>query len=278
MDRRVVRAVRAERLGVGGPTAGGGERELAARSRRARASRGSRSALRGSRAPRACTSSSGAPSARRSSACERVSSSTRSPRETTVASSSRSCRVSPEGPNMIALYSSIERCSTSGLEAHRLDDVEDLPGALDRGVVLLLRASPSASSGSIRRRCGTRDPTGGAAGSLSRGAAWARWPSRSSKPVRCGSPTLGRFDSGAAPSSRFAASRRRRAARVPGSGSVGGMPAEVPRAACKLADCGVNVAAMMAACAANGPDACRRSLCAWRFPRGHLRTSRRTPA
>jgi hypothetical protein len=31
------------------------------------------------------------------------------------------------------------------------------------------------------------------------GAARARWPSRSSKPVRRGSPTLGRFDSCAAP-------------------------------------------------------------------------------
>jgi hypothetical protein len=34
---------------------------------------------------------------------------------------------------------------------------------------------------------------------LSRGAARARWPSRSSKPVRSGSPRLGRFDSCAAP-------------------------------------------------------------------------------
>src|SRR6266540_6413024 len=37
--------------------------------------------------------------------------------------------------------------------------------------------------------------------SLRRGAAWARWPSWSSKPVRSCSPRLGRFDSGAAPSS-----------------------------------------------------------------------------
>ena len=41
------------------------------------------------------------------------------------------------------------------------------------------------------------------AGSLRGGAARARWPNRSSKPVRCGNPTLGRFDSGAAPLSRF---------------------------------------------------------------------------
>ena len=47
----------------------------------------------------------------------------------------------------------------------------------------------------------------GPAGSLPRGAARARWPSRSSKPVRCGNPTLGRFDSGAAPSSRLWRSR-----------------------------------------------------------------------
>src|SRR5262245_51361320 len=36
--------------------------------------------------------------------------------------------------------------------------------------------------------------------SLPLGAAWARWPSGSSKPVRSCSPRLGRFDSGAAPS------------------------------------------------------------------------------
>ena len=35
---------------------------------------------------------------------------------------------------------------------------------------------------------------------LARGAAWARWPSWSSKPVRSCNPRLGRFDSGAAPS------------------------------------------------------------------------------
>ena len=35
---------------------------------------------------------------------------------------------------------------------------------------------------------------------LRRGAAWARWPSWSSKPVRSCNPRLGRFDSGAAPS------------------------------------------------------------------------------
>ena len=34
------------------------------------------------------------------------------------------------------------------------------------------------------------------------GAAWARWPSWSSKPVRSCNPRLGRFDSGAAPLSR----------------------------------------------------------------------------
>src|SRR5205823_14073073 len=42
---------------------------------------------------------------------------------------------------------------------------------------------------------------------LSLGAARARWPNRSSKPVRRGSPTLGRFDSGAAPLSRIRAIR-----------------------------------------------------------------------
>ena len=34
---------------------------------------------------------------------------------------------------------------------------------------------------------------------LAHGAAWARWPSPSSKRVRSYSPRLGRFDSGAAP-------------------------------------------------------------------------------
>ena len=38
------------------------------------------------------------------------------------------------------------------------------------------------------------------AASLGRGAAWARWPSGSSKLVRSCNPRLGRFDSGAAPS------------------------------------------------------------------------------
>ena len=38
------------------------------------------------------------------------------------------------------------------------------------------------------------------AASLRRGAAWARWPSGSSKLVRSCNPRLGRFDSGAAPS------------------------------------------------------------------------------
>jgi hypothetical protein len=40
-----------------------------------------------------------------------------------------------------------------------------------------------------------------------RGAAWARWPSRSSKPVRSCSPRLGRFDSCAAPIPPLAAER-----------------------------------------------------------------------
>ena len=40
---------------------------------------------------------------------------------------------------MIARYISIDCFSTSGREAHRLDDVEDLAGPLDRGVVLLLQ-------------------------------------------------------------------------------------------------------------------------------------------
>src|SRR5215210_4182359 len=38
---------------------------------------------------------------------------------------------------------------------------------------------------------------------LGHGAAWARWPSWSSKPVRSCNPRLGRFDSGAAPLNSF---------------------------------------------------------------------------
>ena len=57
-------------------------------------------------------------------------------------------------------------------------------------------SAPRSAARGARRR----DPASSATGSLVRGAAWARWPSRSSKPVRCGNPTLGRFDSGAAPS------------------------------------------------------------------------------
>ena len=45
----------------------------------------------------------------------------------------------------------------------------------------------------------TRRPPGFGLASLDPGAARARWPSRSSKPVRRGNPTLGRFDSCAAP-------------------------------------------------------------------------------
>ena len=52
---------------------------------------------------------------------------------------------------------------------------------------------PTATSG--------RDAIG-AWSSLPLGAAWARWPSGSSKPVRSCNPRLGRFDSGAAPSSQ----------------------------------------------------------------------------
>jgi hypothetical protein len=40
------------------------------------------------------------------------------------------------------------------------------------------------------------------------GVARARWPSRSSKPARCGNPTLARFDSGAAPLLAFRTTER----------------------------------------------------------------------
>ena len=95
--------------------------------------------------------------------------------------------------------------------AHRADDVVDLPGPLD-GCGVLLGEQPLGLLGidqaDVRHAA---DPTHGA-GSLIRGAAWARWPSRSSKPVRCGSPTLGRFDSGAAPLSRLREFMRERRA------------------------------------------------------------------
>src|SRR5919197_5774020 len=44
-------------------------------------------------------------------------------------------------------------------------------------------------------------------GSLGAGAAWVRWPNRSSKPVRSCDPRLGRFDSGAAPLTGLRVSR-----------------------------------------------------------------------
>ena len=50
-----------------------------------------------------------------------------------------------------------------------------------------------------RRRARAAPPGQDRLSYVSRGAAWAWWPSRSSKPVRRGSPTLGRFDSCAAP-------------------------------------------------------------------------------
>ena len=50
-----------------------------------------------------------------------------------------------------------------------------------------------------RRRARAAPPGQDGLSYVSRGAAWAWWPSRSSKPVRRGSPTLGRFDSCAAP-------------------------------------------------------------------------------
>ena len=50
-----------------------------------------------------------------------------------------------------------------------------------------------------RRRARAAAPGQDRLSYVSRGAAWAWWPSRSSKPVRRGSPTLGRFDSCAAP-------------------------------------------------------------------------------
>ena len=53
------------------------------------------------------------------------------------------------------------------------------------------------------------------------GAAWARWPSRSSKPVRSGSPRLGRFDSCAAPLDESPADQV--------SDGRSGDPSEVPR-------------------------------------------------
>ena len=48
-------------------------------------------------------------------------------------------------------------------------------------------------------RPGGNEPPGVGPASLTGGAARARWPSRSSKPVRSGNPRLGRFDSCAAP-------------------------------------------------------------------------------
>ena len=59
--------------------------------------------------------------------------------------------------------------------------------------VLASRRADSLANAQLRRQlqAGRRYPA--------RGAAWARWPSWSSKPVRSCNPRLGRFDSGAAP-------------------------------------------------------------------------------
>ena len=83
-------------------------------------------------------------------------------------------------------------------------------GALRRRAAAeLTRASPKvASCPRFATFSGPSFPTR-ARDSLKSGAAWARWSSRSSKPVRSCHPRLGRFDSGAAPSSRL---RRRHGA------------------------------------------------------------------
>ena len=63
----------------------------------------------------------------------------------------------------------------------------------------------SEDRGSVRTTTASASRTPSAASpraTLRGGAAWARWPSRSSKPVRSCSPRLGRFDSGAAPLSQ----------------------------------------------------------------------------
>ena len=79
-------------------------------------------------------------------------------------------------------------------------------------------------------------------GSLSRGAAWARWPSRSSKPVRCGSPTLGRFDSGAAPLSRLRRPDGRRDPRALPLGRGARPVRDRSGPPGKVSDCGADVA------------------------------------
>src|SRR6266508_3394390 len=68
--------------------------------------------------------------------------------------------------------------------------------------VLLRRGRAAPPADAFNPQCFTPPLTT----SLRRGAAWARWPSWSSKPVRSCSPRLGRFDSGAAP---FPRQRRR---------------------------------------------------------------------
>jgi hypothetical protein len=119
-----------------------------------------------------------------------------------------------------------------------------------------------------RTRCATTRPASSATGSLVRGAAWARWPSRSSKPVRCGSPTLGRFDSGAAPSKGLRDSMRdpRHTRQLGGAhdhplGSAGNrpdglfdFPATFPRAASESAGaCVIASASRKLASPLNGP-------------------------
>ena len=98
----------------------------------------------------------------------------------------------------------------------RLAALEALVVGVHDALVELRGAEPKAADGNGEQRPGNgsagnrrrssrgaaRRPAsavGGHAGTLSRGAAWARWPSRSSKPVRSCNPRLGRFDSGAAP-------------------------------------------------------------------------------
>jgi hypothetical protein len=69
-----------------------------------------------------------------------------------------------------------------------------------------------------------------------------RWSFNTSKPVRCGSPTVGRFDSGAAPSSRSRRADGPRGAPSPTFGIWGDAARDRSKPRRAVADCGANVA------------------------------------
>ena len=130
-------------------------------------------------------------------------------------------RESPQRPQEVRLDGPAPRRRTGARDplARRAGDEGDSPGAASEGpdahedrqvphepppcgrTRRCFRLPSRPQHPIVQSRC--EPPAGRRRLSYARhGAAWARWPSWSSKPVRSCNPRLGRFDSGAAPLSR----------------------------------------------------------------------------